>query len=265
VLDEFEVSKAQLDSLRQEYNQLREEEQRVRADHEQLQLSLAAANKESQAHEDNLRKRNSDLRAVLGKSDIQEEKYRELEDKTVGLIKNNSGLVKDLERANHRIANLQVQLDKFKEIILKNVSDSSSQIDDSAITSAFRGLREQIQRLVSKYYSMSQAPPKPPGSAGYWDITLYKLWELGLNEDELRCRVRSLVFQCISNCILSRPYFGLDGFDADQKMESGFQSFEELHSQNCRMYYLRSLTMKHDTNIYFEIHLQKSQSGAQQL
>jgi chromosome segregation ATPase len=223
VTDNCEASKEQLDSLRQENNQLREKEQRVQAEYEQLQLSLAAAKKELQAHEDN-------LRVAIAKSNIQEEESRELEDKVKGLEQNNSGLVKDLESADHRIAALRKQVDRYHEIILKNTSESSIQTDDAAITSKFRSLREQIQRLVSRYYTMSKAPPKPHRTADVWSIELYKLWELGLDEHELRCRVRSLVFRCMDGYILSRSYFGLDGLDPNE-IETGLESFENLLRQ----------------------------------
>jgi hypothetical protein len=220
-LDDSAASKAQIDSLRQENSALKLKEQCARTEHKQLLLNLATEKEEAQAHQETLRRTISELQAAVTKSDIKEQKYQELERTVASLTQKNSDLVRDLKTADHRTTNLQ-------KIILKNNSDSSNQIDDTAITWTFRGLVKQIQRLVSAYNTMPEPPPEPYRSPGYWDMELYRLWNYGVDEQELQRRVRGFVFQYMNDDILTRSYFGLDGLDANDQIEDGFESFEGL-------------------------------------
>ncbi|KAM3086121.1 hypothetical protein ACMFMG_000260 [Clarireedia jacksonii] len=227
MIDENEALKAKLETNHQENHLLKLELERFRREHEELQLSLAAADEESRAHQVSLHKAADDLNAAVASFNTREQEYQKLEGRLAALTHSNSDLVQRLETADHCTGNLRMKLDRYKEIILKNTDASSNQTDDAAIASKFRSLREQIQRLVQRYYTMSNVPPKVNPPASRRAMSLYELWGMGLDDHELQSRVRGFIFKRLSVNILERPCFGLDGHDVAE-MEAGFESFETL-------------------------------------
>jgi len=128
-----------------------------------------------------------------------------------GAAKNARELESQLSSSTQETKRLQEQNAKFREIILSNSSSDAQTVDEFTIIHKFTSLREQIQRLVLKFYRFDQRLKKP--SPGYKPWTteqdrFFRFWRDGLSEDQLKRRMRANMFNMLATEILCRPLFG---------------------------------------------------------
>lgn len=132
----------------------------------------------------------------------------------------------DLQDKNH---SLRAQNQQLRELIVKPTSEL---INDNTVVTNFVDLREQIQRISFKFYSIN-----PPLQADLRHLQLTKrqqaffaAWKDELSVPVLQSRVRYMMFSILRQKILSQPIFGLEGL-AQGDLEHSLGQFEHALSK----------------------------------
>ncbi|KAI9053982.1 hypothetical protein LZ554_002926 [Drepanopeziza brunnea f. sp. 'monogermtubi'] len=125
---------------------------------------------------------------------------------------------KEAEEDRHR---LHAQAAVLRGMVVKNGRPSAEQIDDQTIAASFVSLRDQIQRISFKLCSgeVTELIVK--------DLRQRCPIFLGMKKrEQLRNRVRAVLFNVIFDVVLQRKCFGLEGFGQSAELESGLARFE---------------------------------------
>lgn len=126
-------------------------------------------------------------------------------------------ILKDLEESRKANQSLQEQNTKLREVVLNNISEAE-QIEDATIIGMFVNLREEVQRIVTKFYAVNRKPRLAK------ELSEQQLVFFGglkkLNDRELRNRARERLFLFLRQ-ILCKPCFG-----AADDLEAGLVRIE---------------------------------------
>lgn len=125
--------------------------------------------------------------------------------------KDTGELESQLSSAMQENKRLQEQNVKFREIILSKSSSDAQIVDESTIIQKFTGLRDQIQRLVLKFYRCDRRPRRPAVNGKSWSKdqeNFFQFWKDGLSENQLKRRTREKMFDLLASEILCRPLYG---------------------------------------------------------
>lgn len=115
---------------------------------------------------------------------------------------------------------LQEQTQAFRDIIINKGSSDHDAVDDSTIINEFVSLREQIQRIVLKYYKRAEPHHLEPLSSKILEKKqkrFLSMWKKDYTGPQLRSRTRAMIFELLADEILQTPMFGLDDFGEDRK------------------------------------------------
>lgn len=118
---------------------------------------------------------------------------------------------------------LKDQNQKLRSWVTRSTNEP---IDDNTVTTRFASLRDQIQRIVFRFYPLKDSFHMKP-----WNLTqpqrdLFVPLQHGLSTSEVKYRVRAIIFQLLNQKILSEPVFGLGAFDSGGELESQLAKFE---------------------------------------
>jgi DNA repair exonuclease SbcCD ATPase subunit len=161
----------------------------------------------------------SELNDAVQSSERLAHKYEDVERRRQQTV----ALVGEMEQANKV---LKEQNSKLRDVITKS-SNESEPIDDSTIVASFVDLRQQIQRIASKFYAVQQSPHLDH-DATHTQKSFFGLWHSGLAGPPMRNRTRAQMFRLLSDSVLCRPCFGVDGFEPLGELEAGLANFEML-------------------------------------
>ncbi|KAI9647688.1 hypothetical protein NHQ30_004073 [Ciborinia camelliae] len=126
---------------------------------------------------------------------------------------------------------LQEQTQTFRDIIINKGSGDIDDVDDNTIIKDFVALREQIQRIVNRYYKCTEDRPRSLNEGRFSKRLekrrrkFFSMWEGGYTSAQLRNRSRAIIFEILATEILQVPIFGLDGFEKGA-LEHGLVDFE---------------------------------------
>jgi hypothetical protein len=170
---------------------------------------------------ENLKRINQQLekeRDHLKQSQLQHSKQiRELQSKLNTTEQETRAQLGSMELKNRQ---LQEQTQTFRDIIINKGSSDHDAVDDSTLINEFVSLREQIQRIVLKYYKRAEpTQPEPWGSKilEKKQKRFLSMWKKDYTVPQLRSRTRMMVFELLADEILLRQNFGLDDFGAGRK------------------------------------------------
>jgi hypothetical protein len=127
-----------------------------------------------------------------------------------------------LEQAHERNSML-------KGIILSKSNKEAKTVLDSTITGKFTNLRDDVQRLVARYFELDpEYLPKALsfGNASTLQQYLHRLWELEYTDYQMQDRARVMIFRILLDHLLNTPCFGFTSTE-DQDMETALARFEE--------------------------------------
>lgn len=136
----------------------------------------------------------------------------------------NERVSQQLEDLKKQQQALHIQNKQLRGLITKGVNEP---IDDNTVKNNFGKLREQIQRIVFKFY------PTGPGSKletkyiNDQSQRFFRAWQTSRSDTDLSYRVRSKMFQILHEKILCRLVFGLRDFGKSE-LECGLAQFEQL-------------------------------------
>ena len=151
---------------------------------------------------------------------------------------------RQFEALKKRYAASELQKQKFQEsssklrdIIVKNGSDDSEPVD-SVVTRSFGELRDLIQKIVHKHFSVMPRFHRANNPIYDKQKNKFDMWyEKDIPEPMKKYRSRAIMFQLLNEEILARRLFGLDG-----TMESHLAKFEtdidgSREGQRLRIYF----------------------------
>lgn len=190
---------------------------------------LENARQQNQAQDVEIKTLKNQLNEHLAHVEAKEQISQQWIEKSEALELKQVELHSTIEVLGQKNKEFHDQAAKYRAIIIQKNDEGSNQINDAVIISSFRSLREQIQRIIVKFYTMEKDMPssflnklKPKQQE------LLKHWQRDLTTSELQNRVRASVFQCLSDILLFRPCFGLKGGDVAKGVESGLVKFEGM-------------------------------------
>ncbi|ESZ93131.1 hypothetical protein SBOR_6503 [Sclerotinia borealis F-4128] len=214
--------KDRLDVVTRESNQLRVEKQKALGD---LKLLRVANEKQIQDQQNEIER----FKSRTHKTKEFQEYVQNTSNDLRSLQQDNTRLRQKLEASEELRKRYQQQAARIRDMIQKR--DIGQDMNDSVITAQFRKLRDQIHRIVCQYYTTAFPPPEPNETDTTFVKRYYDWCKLGLDENELKTRVRAFVFRCLSDSVLLRPSFGIsvvDGSDEKDMIENGLVKFEEM-------------------------------------
>ncbi|TGO63682.1 hypothetical protein BCON_0011g00220 [Botryotinia convoluta] len=153
-----------------------------------------------------------------------------------------------LDKLKIKNRQLQEQMQMLRDMIVNKGGSDVDDLDDNTIIKDFVALREQIQRIVNRYYKCETEP----GSPNDWSIPTYfelrrkkffSMWKDNHSSARFRGRSRAMIFELLAAEILQLPIFGLEEFDRGI-LENGLRDFEMELEHNLGQVSWRTSTMK---------------------
>lgn len=125
---------------------------------------------------------------------------------------------------------LQEQTQMFRDIIINKGGSDVNDVDDNTIINDFVALREQIQRIVNRYYKCENRPRtliegRLPKKLEKKRRKFFSMWDGDYTNAQLRNRCRATIFELLALEILQVPIFGLDDLEKGV-LENGLVDFE---------------------------------------
>ncbi|KAF7917972.1 uncharacterized protein EAE98_010000 [Botrytis deweyae] len=147
------------------------------------------------------------------------------------LTSNCVDLPQKLEALEEEIEYHKQKAMRFREIIQK--SNAPMEINEIVICEEFKWLREEIHRIIHRFYTMRRVHPvRRNPTLQIAENYLSNLFSLGLEQFELQNAVRAFVFGHLDQSLLLKPFFGLEHMDESLDMQLGLRNFETMLNQD---------------------------------
>lgn len=175
-------------------------------------------------------KRCNSLEGRIHQLEQEKEQLRQVHEEhmamEINIANDTRGLQQQLATANERNQELQDQVTKFRDIILKKVSDQPQATPDSTIIGTFVDLRVKIQHIVLKFCQCNLQPRHIKSSSLPEQREFFAIWNTGLSIHQLQNRARGKIFELLGQNILCAAIFGLDDVDKSGRLEAELAQFE---------------------------------------
>lgn len=140
-------------------------------------------------------------------------------------------LQQKLETSQKETKHYQQQSRTFRRIIQS--TNVPMEINELDVGLDFKWLRDEIHRIVCRYYSMEKDYSVPGNSTSQNTEThLYNLFNLVSDQFEREIGVRAFVFGQLDGLLLFKELFGLEDLDESLGIEQGLRNFEVMFKQN---------------------------------
>jgi hypothetical protein len=175
-----------------------------------------------------------------------EELQTQLEEAGVRYAKERSQLELQLTQEQQENRRLKDQVSKFRDIIVNKGSNADDVVSDAVIIQRFCELRQNIQKIVLKWYDVDMKPVvsyKIEKDYRRRQQQFFELWNKRLSSANLQNRSRGMIFELLNEEILGRPCFGLDrvkneGAGTEGDYEQWLAGFEDLMTKALRGMYI---------------------------
>jgi hypothetical protein len=128
-----------------------------------------------------------------------------------------------IQTVQDREQSLQDQNKKLRSWVTKSTNEP---IDDNTVATRFASLRDQIQRIVFKFYPIGDGFQPNVWHLSQRQRGLFEPLQHGLKPAAVKYRIRAIIFCLLNEAILSKRLFGLCGFEPRGELDLQLARFE---------------------------------------